>query len=156
MRIALLLLLSALSMQAVAATIGEHLTPWTLQDQHDQPYTLDNDTHVLLVARSMDGSKLVKAALENQPKGYLEARHVAFLADVKGMPSIIGKFIAIPKMRDYTYRVVLDRDGKIAAQYPGAEDKVLWLQLDNGTLVSQQDFANADELRAALEKLPVQ
>ena len=72
------------------------------------------------------------------------------------MPSLIGKFIAIPKMRDYSYRVVLDRDGKIAAQYPGADDQVLWLQLDNGTLVSQQTFANADALRAALEKLPTE
>ena len=59
-------------------------------------------------------------------------------------------------MRDYSYRVVLDRDGTVAAQYPGAEDKVLWLQLDSGKLMSQQEFSSADELRAALEKLPVQ
>ena len=156
MRIALVLLLSALSMQAMAATIGERLTPWTLQDQHDQPYTLDEKTHVLLVARSMDGSKMVKAALENQPKGYMEARNVIFLADVQRMPSLIGKFIAIPSMRNYSDRVVLDRDGSVAANYPGAEDKVLWLQLENGTLVAQKAFANADELRAALEKLPTQ
>ena len=104
----------------------------------------------------MDGSKLVKAALENQAKGYLEARNVVFLADVQRMPSLIGKFIAIPAMRDYSYRVVLDRDGAVAAQYPGAEDKVLWLQLDSGKLMSQQEFSSADELRAALEKLPVQ
>jgi len=150
------LLLSALSMQAMAVTIGERLTPWTLQDQHDQSYTLDEKTHVLLVARSMDGSKMVKAALENQPKGYMEARNVIFLADVQRMPSLIGKFIAIPSMRNYSYRVVLDRDGSVAANYPGAEDKVLWLQLENGTLVAQKAFANADELRAALEKLPTQ
>ena len=156
MKIALVLLLSALSIPAFAANIGERLTPWTLQDQYDQPFTLDAKTRVLLVARIMDGSKLVKAALENQPKGYLEARNVAFLADVQRMPSLIGKFIAIPAMRDYSYRVVLDRDGAVAAQYPGAEDKVLWLQLESGKLMSQQEFSSADELRAALEKLPVQ
>ena len=156
MKIALVLLLSALSIPAFAANIGERLTPWTLQDQYDQPFTLDAKTRVLLVARNMDGSKLLKAALENQAKGYLEARHVVFLADVQRMPSLIGKFIAIPAMRDYSYRVVLDRDGSIAAHYPGAEDKVLWLQLDDATLVAQQEFASADELRAALEKLPAQ
>ena len=80
-------------MQAFAANIGGRLTPWTLQDQHDQPYTLDTQTRVLLVARNMDGSKLVKAALENEAKGYLEARNVVFLADVQRMPSLIGKFI---------------------------------------------------------------
>ena len=81
---------------------------------------------------------------------------MVFLADVQRMPSLIGKFIAIPAMRDYSYRVVLDRDGTVAAQYPGAEDKVLWLQLESGKLMSQQEFSSADELRAALEKLPVQ
>jgi hypothetical protein len=86
----------------------------------------------------------------------MEARDVIFLADVQRMPSLIGKFIAIPSMRNYSYRVVLDRDGSVAANYPGAEDKVLWLQLENGTLVAQKAFANADELRAALEKLPAQ
>ena len=156
MKIVFVLLLSALSMLAQAADIGESLTPWTLNDQYDQPYTLNEQTRILLVARNMDGAKLVKAALKDQPKGYLEARNAVFLADVHGMPSLIGKFIAIPAMRDYSYRVVLDRDGKVAANYPGAEDKVLWLQLDNGTLVSRQEFASADELRAALEKLPVQ
>ena len=154
MRIATLLLLSLLTLTAQAANIGDRLAPWTLRDQHDQPYTLDTQARVLLVARNMDGSKLVKAALQDQPKDYLESRHVVFLADIQRMPSLIGKFIAIPAMRDYNYRVVLDRDGKIAAQYPGAEDNVLWLQLDNGVVTAQKEFTNADELREALAKLP--
>ena len=49
-----------------------------------------------------------------------------------------------------------DRDARVATRYAGAEDKVLWLQLDSGKLMSQQEFSSADELRAALEKLPVQ
>ena len=155
MKIALVLMLSALSMLAHAANVGEILKPWTLLDQHEQPYTLNDQTHVLLVARNMDGSKMVKAALEDQPKGYLEARNTVFLADVHGMPSLIGKMFALPAMRKYTYRVVLDRDGSVAAHYPGAEDKVLWLQLKNGTVVEKHEFATAEALREALEKLPV-
>ena len=90
MKIVFVLLLSALSMLAQAADIGETLTPWTLNDQYDQPYTLNEQTRILLVARNMDGAKLVKAALQDQPKGYLEARNAVFLADVHGMPSLIG------------------------------------------------------------------
>ena len=140
-------------MLAQAVEVGERLTPWTLLDQHDQAYSLDAQTRILLVARDMDGAKLVKAALQDRPKGYLEARHAVFVADIQRMPALISKLFAIPAMRDYNYRVVLDRDGRVVSQYPGTEDKVLWLQLDNGKLVSHREFASADELREALDKV---
>ena len=156
MKIVIALLLSTLSMLAQAANVGDNLKPWTLPDQYDQPYTLNEKTKILLVARNMDGAKLVKEVLKDLPKGYLEARDAVFVADIQGMPSLIGKLFAIPAMRDYSYRVLLDRDGTVATNYPGAEDKVLWLQLDDGKLVSQQEFANADALRQALEKVAAQ
>ncbi len=56
-------------------------------------------------------------------------------------------------MRDYNYRVLLDRDSRVVPRYPGAEEKVLWLQLDNGRLVSQREFANAADLRTALDNV---
>jgi hypothetical protein len=59
---------------------------------------------------------------------------------------------AVPAMRDYRYRVMLDREGRVASRYPGAEGQVLWLQLKDGQLLSQREYANASELREALEK----
>lgn len=148
--IALLLSLSPLLVQAVE--VGEQLKPWTLLDQYDQAYSLNDQTRTLLVASNMDGAKLVKAALEDRPKGYLEARNTVFVADIQRMPALISKLFAIPAMRDYSYRVLLDRDGSVATRYAPAEDKVLWLQLDKGQVVSQREYTSADELRQALEK----
>ncbi|KJK07744.1 MULTISPECIES: hypothetical protein [Pseudomonas] len=149
--IALLLSLSPLLAQAVE--VGERLAPWTLLDQHDQAYSLNDQTRTLLVARNMDGAKLVKAALADRPKGYLEARNAVFVADIQRMPALISKLFAVPAMRDYSYRVMLDRDGKVVARYPGAEDKVLWLQLEQGRVVAQNEYASAEALREALEAL---
>jgi hypothetical protein len=148
--IALLLSLSPLLTQAVE--VGEQLKPWTLLDQYDQAYSLNDQTRTLLVASNMDGAKLVKAALEDRPKGYLEARNTVFVADIQRMPALISNLFAIPAMRDYSYRVLLDRDGSVATRYAPAEDKVLWLQLDKGQVVSQREFTSAEELRQALEK----
>ncbi len=100
----------------------------------------------------MDSAKLVKAALQDKPKGFLEARHSVFVADIQRMPALVSKLFAIPAMRDYNYRVLLDRDSRVVPRYPGAEEKVLWLQLDNGRLVAQREFASATDLRDALEK----
>lgn len=153
MRVVIALLLGLLPVLVQATEVGERLAPWTLLDQYDQPYSLDTSTQVLLVARTMDSAKLVKAALQDKPKGFLEARHSVFVADIQRMPALISKLFAIPAMRDYNYRVLLDRDSRVVPRYPGAEEKVLWLQLDNGRLVSQREFANAADLRTALDNV---
>jgi hypothetical protein len=146
-----LLILSLLPLWANALEVGERLAPWTLLDQFDQAFTLDSRTQTLLVARSMEAAKLVDAALQGQPEGYLEARHAVFLADIQRMPRLIAKMFAVPAMRDYSYRVMLDRDGRVAPRYPGAVDKVLWLQLKDGRLMAQHEYATAAQLREALE-----
>ncbi|AZG85033.1 hypothetical protein N032_04815 [Pseudomonas syringae pv. pisi str. PP1] len=146
-----ILLLALLPLTANALQVGERLSSWTLLDQYDQPYTLNNQTQTLLVARSMDAAKLVNAALQDKPKGFLESRHTVFVADIQKMPTIIAKMFAIPKMRNYSYRVMLDRDARIVPQYAGDDDKVLWLQLRDGQLVRQQQFGSAEALRAALD-----
>lgn len=149
--ILLCLVLLAAAVQAVEN--GERLVPWTLNDQFDRSYTLDEQLRVLLVARSMAGSKLLEAALEGRPQGYLEARHALFVADISRMPSLVGKLFAIPKMRDYSYRVLLDREAQVVPQYAAPEDGVLWLQLDHGVLRGRKVFTDAAALRAALEQV---
>jgi len=147
-----LLLFAVFPLCAHALETGERLAPWTLLDQYEQPFTLDNSTTTLLGARDMDGAKLIKEALKDQPKGYLEARHAVFVADIQRMPALIAKMFAVPAMRDYHYRVMLDREGRVASRYPGAEGQVVWLQLKDGRLLSQREYANAGDLREALEK----
>ena len=147
----LLLALSATCAQAVE--VGERLASWTLLDQFDQPYSLNDELQVLLVARSMAGAKLLAAALDQQPKGYLEARKAVFLADISRMPSVIATAFAVPAMRDYNYRVMLDRSARIAPRYPVENDAVLWLQLQQGRVQARQTFTQASALRGAVEAL---
>lgn len=151
MKAAALLLLCLLSTVALAVEPGERLAPWTLLDQFDTPYTLNDQARILLVARDMDGAKLVNAALEGKAKGYLEQRQAVFLADISRMPSVIATLFALPKMRDYNYRILLDRDARIAPRYPAGEGELLWLQLEDGKLVEQKVFREAGALKTALE-----
>ncbi len=151
MKTALAMWLCLMCTSAMALENGEYLAPWTLLDQHDQAYTLDNQLQVLLVARSMDAAKLVDAALQGKPKGYLEQRHAVFLADISRMPAMIATLFALPKMRDYNYRILLDRDARITPRYPVDTDSVLWLDLRSGKLQGQRRFNDASALSQALE-----
>lgn len=153
MKFFVVLLLSLLPVWAQAVEVGDRLAPWTLLDQFDQAYTLNDQAQILLVVRSMDAAKLVDAALQGQPKGYLKARHAVFVADIQRMPRLVAKLFAVPAMQAYNYRVMLDRDARIAPRYPAPVDKVLWLQLDNGRLVAQHEYSSATELREALEQV---
>jgi hypothetical protein len=147
----ILLLLALLPGLAFALEPGERLAPWTLLDQYDQPYTLDDALQVLLVARSMKGAGIAKEALQEQPKGYLENKKIVFLADISQMPKMISSLFAIPAMRDYPYRVLLDHEGRVAPRYPGDKDKILWIMLDHGRFVGQREFDSAEALRDALQ-----
>lgn len=127
--------------------------PWTLLDQFDQAYTLNDQLQILLVARSMDGAKVLEQALEGKPRGYLEARNAIFVADVSRMPGLISTLFAIPAMQDYSYRVLLDRQPRVVTRYPGANDTVLWVDLQNGQIKSQREFADPLELEKALQQV---
>jgi len=137
---------------AQALEVGERLAPWTLLDQHEQAYSLNEQTRILLVARSMDGARLVEAALKDRPKGYLEVRQTVFVADISRMPSLIARLFAVPAMRGYSYRVLLDRDARVTSRYPGDPAKVLWLDLEQEKLQGLREFGSAGELSAALER----
>lgn len=126
--------------------------PWTLLDQFDQAYTLNEQLEILLVARSMDGAKLVNQALQGKPEGYLEERQAVFVADVSRMPALIATLFAVPAMRDYDYRVLLDRAPRVAPRYPGDADKVLWVDMKQGKVISEREFTDPQALEKALQQ----
>jgi hypothetical protein len=143
----LLMVLASLAVAQDSPAIG-----WTLLDQFDKPYTATTDLKVLLVAHDMAGSKLVKAALAERPSGYLEARNAAFVADISRMPAPISKMFAIPSMREYSYRVLLDREPRVANRFPAKADAVTWLQLEQGKVVAIHQLDSVEALRQALER----
>jgi len=106
----------------------------------------------LLIARSMSAAKMVNAALEEGPEGYLEQRHVVYVADIEKMPSLV-KMVAVPAMRSAKYRILLDRDARVASAYDGDRDTVQWLTLKNGAVVRQERFSDGEQLKQAIAKL---
>lgn len=152
---ALLSLLVCVSAHAHALQPGDAIAPWTLIDQFDRPYTLNATTQVVLVARSMSAARLLNAALEDAPPGYLDSRGVAYIADIERMPAV-AKAIAVPAMRSANYRILLDGQGRVAPRYDGAREGVQWLDISQGVLKAEKRFDEATVLRQALDGLAAQ
>jgi hypothetical protein len=148
-----ILLLSLLPFAAQAIEVGDPIPSWSLLDQFDEPYAMDpQKTQTILVASSMSAGKIMEKALQDKPKGFLEARHTVFIANIEPMPAYVTKFFAVPKMRRaYSYRVALDREAHIAPGYGGDAAAVQWLQLKDGKLLERREFNGPDALREALE-----
>lgn len=155
MKSTLMMLLGCLAFSAHAVEVGERLDTWTLSDQFDQPYELEDDVKIILVASSSGAARLVDTAIKEKPKGYLEARQAVYIADITHMPRMVANRVLVPSMRDANYRILLDREGQVASRYDASRSEVLWLTLEDGTLRERQEFSSADRLKDALEERPL-
>lgn len=152
MKIPALLLACLLSTPAFAADAVRTVAPWTLLDQFEQAYTFDSKARVLLIARSMSSARMVNAALEDQPQGYLEARKVVYVADIEKLP-YVAKMVMVPAMRSAKYRIMLDQTGSVAPRYGDDRDSVQWLELENGAITREHRYTDAPALQKALQTL---
>jgi len=117
--LALVLLgLAPLVGNAESIAVNHTLTPIALEDQHGRPGHVDAATRALLLSRDMDGGGLVTEALAADGAPRLEQAGAVYVADVHAMPGLIRRFIAIPSMRERSYRVLLDPEGGPTSRLP--------------------------------------
>jgi len=103
-----LLLLLTLSIFAIAnpMKVGDTLANITLQDQFETKQTVANDTKTILVAYDKDISSLLKEFLLAKEGDFLSANNAVYIGDIRGMPSLISRFFAIPKMKKYPFEIL--------------------------------------------------
>src|SRR5262245_51689999 len=78
---------------------GAVLTPFAIQDQHDQPHHIDGSVRLIIFAADMDAGDIAKEALAENGSQRLSQAHAVYIADISGMPSLIAKMFAVPAMR---------------------------------------------------------
>jgi len=137
---------------AVAEPVAEGslLAPLVLEDQHGVEHTLDAATRGLLFSRDMDGGAFVREALAEDGAAKLEAAGAVYVADVHRMPGPIRRWIAIPRMRDRGYPVLLDQEGDATADLPGEEGRATWIRLDALRVVEVRILGSQDDVEAVL------
>ena len=110
--------------------VGDTLVPISLQDQFDNPLQVSAETKVLLFSRDMDGGEIIQAAFADTPEEQRPV-HLAYVADISGMPSLIARFIAVPKMQDYPFLLGLDREGEMTAAIPAVKGQATIIKLSD-------------------------
>jgi hypothetical protein len=146
----LVLLVVTVVAGAQPVAVGSRLSPLKLQDQHDNAAEVGSVVRLLLFTRDMAGGTLVKDALAERDQHFLDACHAAYIADVSGMPSVVTRLMALPRMRKRPYRVLLDRDGELTASLPYVPDTATLLELEQLRVTRVAHLRTVDEVRTAL------
>lgn len=142
-----LLLVLMLSIAGFAQTIniGDTLPTITLQDQFEKTHTVSPESKTILVAFDKDASDILKEFLLEKEGDFLTKNQTVYIGDISGMPSLISKFFAIPKMKKYPFSILF-LDDKNRDVFSKKEDMISVYTLVDGKIKNLSHISTKEEL----------
>ncbi len=144
------LLLSATAALAAPVVLEQPLPVLSLQDQHAQAWSVKADTRLVVFAAERKPSNVVMEVLGAQPKGFLESRQAAYVADMSRVPRFMTRTFALPALREQPFTVGMNLDDKQLADWPRQEAAITLIRLESGHVNSIAFVRNAAKLKMAL------
>lgn len=129
---------------------GDAVPALQARDQHDQAFTLADDTRWLLVAFDMGTGKAANVFLQKKGASFLPEHHAVFIANIHGMPGV-GRVFALPKMRRYPHRIILADEEHLLDPFPREDDRVTLIKLGPGRVVESITYWNPRDAELPLE-----
>ncbi len=124
--------------------IGNDWPSIPLKDQNDKVRDITPETNLVIFVAEMEASKIVHEVLQSETEESLSKKKVIFVSDINKMPSLITRFIALPKMRGYSYPIALVREAGITQDLPREKGKVTLFFLQK-MKVKKIDYINDKE-----------
>ncbi len=130
---------------ANALSIGDSTPTFAINDQFEKAHTIAADTKTILVAADKDTSEILRDYFLTKEKGFLEANKAYYVADISGMPSLIAKFFALPKMKKYPFSILLVDENQ-TKEFTKKEGNITVYSVNNGKISDVKYIKNAEEL----------
>jgi len=127
----LTLLISSFSINAQTLKVGDIFPNIKIKNQFNKSIQISSETKTVLFSNSKSSSKKLNSFLKNRSGDFMKNHRTHFIADVSGMPFLISKFFALPKMRKFPYDVLLISDSKNANFIPKKNGKLTVIKLTN-------------------------
>ena len=134
--------------------LPKSIEKFELQDQFDSKAELQSQTRWLLFAMDMDGYGIIKEVFPTSPKVASFEKEGFLVSDISKMPSLIAKMMAIPKMKKYNFRLVLDRKGEVTKDWPRQEKGLALIELKEFQVVGVKYLKDRKDLEEFLGSLP--
>ena len=147
------IILSALLFVATfanALNIGDATPTFEIKDQFEKMHKISADAKTILVAESRSTSVIIREYLLTKDVNFLATNKTHYIADISGMPSLISRFIALPKMKKYPFSILLVNEEQ-AKSFSTKDDKITVYTITDGK-VSGVKYIETEEELAALFK----
>jgi hypothetical protein len=131
----LLVLLLAGTAYGAPLAVGDPMPAVALEDQHGRAGSIGEGVRVVVVSRDMEAGDVVKKALAGRDQAFLDANRAVYVANISGMPALVTRLFALPRMRERPYRMLLDRDGDATKDIPAVPGRPTVLTLEAGKIV---------------------
>lgn len=139
--------------EAAPLTEGSAMPTLSLNDQHDKPAAVSTQTRWVVFTAEKPVSDMVSAVLAAEPAGVADRLRLVYVADISGMPALVTRMFALPKLRELPFPIALVRDTAQVAQVadlPRVAGAATVLHLENGRVIQVASARQAAELRTLL------
>lgn len=139
----------AVGLFANTLTTGNELPTLKIKDQFEKEHVVDANTKTIIFSATKDEATTIRDFINEKGKvEFLTSNNIVYIADITGMPSLITKFFAMPKMKKYEFPILLiDEQNK--SLFPLDGEKITVISLENGK-VTQVKYVKTKEELAAL------
>ncbi|WP_418184703.1 hypothetical protein ACNSOS_06880 [Aliarcobacter vitoriensis] len=137
----------ALGLNAAPLAVESTITDLKIKDQHEVEKTIDANVKTILFASDKGTSDLLRDYLLplSEKENILEKNSAVYVADISGMPSLISKFIALPKMKKYPFSVLL-LDDTNKDNFTKEDGKIIVYSLEDGKVTEIRKISTTEEL----------
>src|SRR5574344_1784295 len=136
-----------LGLNAAPLAVDSEIANLQIKDQHEALKTIDSSVKTILFASDKKTSDMLRDYLLplSEKENVLEKNAAVYVADISGMPSLISKFIALPKMKKYPFSILL-LDDTNKDNFVKEDGKIIVYSLENGKVVKIDKISTKEEL----------
>lgn len=118
---------------ANALNIGDATPTFEIKDQFEKNHKIAADAKTILVAADKGTSEVLRDYFLAKDAKFLTTNKAYYVADISGMPSLIAKFFALPKMKKYPFSVLLV-DEEQTKSFTKKEGNITVYTVNNGKI----------------------
>ena len=137
----------ALGLNAASLNVDSTVNDIKIKDQFEKEHTIGTNVKTILFASDKKTSDMLRDYLLpiSEKENIIEKNGAVYVADISGMPSLISKFIALPKMKKYPFSILL-LDDTNKANFTKEDGKIIVYSLEAGKVVKIDKISTKEEL----------